>query len=270
MTSLDIVVPVYNEGRNILTVLESFRQHVRTPIRVLICYDFDDDDTLRALDGFVDPPFPIIRVKNRGRGLQEAVVTGFRLSDAPAVLVFPADDFYNAGIIDTMYQRFLSGSEIVAGSRFMYGGRLVGCPWLKAFLTRCASYTLHKLTRFPIHDATNGFRLFSRRVITELPIESTQGFALSLELLVKAHRRGWPITEVPAVWIERTEGRSRFRTIRWLPAYLRWYFYALRTMRDRVVSRAARNPLRGHVRSAGKSGSAAATSGAAEPRTGLH
>jgi hypothetical protein len=46
---------------------------------------------------------------------------------------------------------------------------------------------------------------------------------------VKAHRLGWPIAEVPAQWFERQHGQSRFRVLRWIPAYLRWYFYALAT-----------------------------------------
>jgi hypothetical protein len=71
--------------------------------------------------------------------------------------------------------------------------------------------------------------MFSRRAIRELPIESTVGFTYSLELLVKAHRRGWRVGEVPVVWVERSKGVSRFKVINWLPAYLRWYRYAFQT-----------------------------------------
>jgi len=38
---LDIVIPVYNEGENIVQVLDSLRRSVTTPFRVLICYDHD-------------------------------------------------------------------------------------------------------------------------------------------------------------------------------------------------------------------------------------
>ena len=71
------------------------------------------------------------------------------------------------------------------------------------------------------------FRLFSRRVIERIPVESDQGFCYSIELLVKAHRLDWPVAEVPVRWIERRHGQSRFRVLKWLPAYLRWYGYAL-------------------------------------------
>ena len=60
-------------------------------------------------------------------------------------------------------------------------------------------------------------------------IESDSGFCYSIELLVKCHRLGWPVAEVPAQWFERKAGESRFRVLGWLPAYLRWYFYAFAT-----------------------------------------
>jgi hypothetical protein len=71
--------------------------------------------------------------------------------------------------------------------------------------------------------------MFSRRVIDRIEVESRQGFCYSIELLVKAHRLGWTVAEVPVTWIERQSGESRFRVLKWLPAYLRWYGYAFAT-----------------------------------------
>ena len=102
-----------------------------------------------------------------------------------------------------------------------------GCPWLKAAMVRTASFTLRTFARLPTHDSTNGFRLFSRQVIDTIAIQSTEGFTYSLELLVKCDRLGWRVDEVPARWIERSQGKSRFQVIRWAPAYLRWYIYGL-------------------------------------------
>lgn len=106
---------------------------------------------------------------------------------------------------------------------------MVGCPWLKAVLVRAANFTLYHLARVPTHDASNGFRLFSRRVTAEIPIESERGFCYSIELLVKCHRLGWRIGEVPARWFQRAHGASRFQVVKWLPDYLRWYRYAFAT-----------------------------------------
>lgn len=226
---LDIVIPVYNEGEGILAILNALKQHVKTPFQVLLCYDQDEDTTLVAVRNA--PPFPfIVRfVKNRGRGAHRAVVTGFEESTAPAVLVYPGDDDYNACRVDAMVKEYRKGAEIVAASRFMSGGCMVGCPWLKASLVRGSAFILFHLARVPTHDPSNGFRLFSQRVLQTIAIESTSGFTYSLELLAKCHRLGWNISEVPVAWYERRSGTSRFRVLQWLPHYLVWFFYCFAT-----------------------------------------
>src|ERR1043165_7188529 len=93
---LDIVIPVYNEGENIVRVLDSFRKHVQTPCRVLICYDREEDNTLPVIRAYPQDAFTLQLVKNRGKGALGAVLSGFEASTAPAVLMYPADDDYNA------------------------------------------------------------------------------------------------------------------------------------------------------------------------------
>jgi glycosyltransferase involved in cell wall biosynthesis len=228
---LDVIIPVYNEGANIVRTLQSLMRAARTPLRVLICYDREDDDTLPAIRNAPDlaSALSVSFVRNRGRGAHGAVLTGFASSDAPFAVMFPADDDYNAGILDAMVAKAESGCDIVCASRFMPGGSMTGCPWLKAVLVRAGNFTLHHFARLPTRDASNGFRLFSRRVMDEIAVESDRGFCYSIELLVKCHRLGWRIGEVPARWFERAHGSSRFQVIRWLPAYLRWYAYAFAT-----------------------------------------
>jgi dolichol-phosphate mannosyltransferase len=228
-TELDIVIPVYNERENIVRVIESLRRSVATPFRVLICYDRDDDDTLMALRAYHPERLTITLVKNRGRGALGAVLEGFRASSAPAVLVFPADDDYNAPRLDRMVEQAERGCDIVAACRLMPGGCMRGAPWVKAALIRGSAFVLHRIAGVPTRDPSNGFRLFSRRVIESIPIESSLGFAYSIELLVKCHRLGWKVGEVPVEWHERTAGESRFRVGRWLPQYFRWFCYALAT-----------------------------------------
>lgn len=209
-------------------MLDHLKQHVKTPYRVLICYDHDNDNTLPALDARRGQE-ALERVKNTGRGAHGAVLSGFQASTSPYVLVFPADDTFNGGIIDRMVDQARAGCAIVCACRFMPGGTMEGCPFLKAFLVRTAAWTLRYIARLPARDATSGFRLFTRRVLEQIPIESTEGFTYSIELLVKSDRLGWKIGEVPALWFERKTGTSRFRVLRWIPAYLRWYFYAFGT-----------------------------------------
>ena len=218
---LDIVIPVYNEGANILRTLQSIARAVQTPTRVLICYDRDDDDTLTAIANNREDVagLEIEFVRNRGRGAHGAVLSGFAAGRAPYAMVLPADDDYNAAIIDAMVSRAAAGCHIVCASRFIRGGNMANCPWLKALLVRAGNFTLYHLARLPTRDASNGLRLFSRHVLDTVIVESDRGFCYSIELLVKCHRLGWHIGEVPAQWFERTAGKSRFQVVRWLPDY---------------------------------------------------
>jgi dolichol-phosphate mannosyltransferase len=225
---LDILIPVYNEGGNILSTLQALADQVRSCYRVLICYDFEEDNTLAAIrqhGGFTNIEF----VRNRDRGPHAAIMTGFQSSAAPFVLVYPADDDYNAAIVDRMLQKAREGNDIVCASRFIPGGSMVGCPWLKAVLVRLSAFTLYYFARVPARDPSNGFRMFSRRLLERVSVESSHGFTFSIELLAKCDRLHWPIAEVPAQWRERAHGQSRFRVVRWLPAYLRWYVYIFAT-----------------------------------------
>jgi glycosyltransferase involved in cell wall biosynthesis len=244
MSRLDVIIPVYNEGANILPALQSLMRAVKTPLRVLICYDREDDNTLTAIRKDRDTlgALAIEFVRNQGAGVHGAVLTGFAFSAAPFVVVMMADDDYNSGIIDAMVAKAESGCDIVCATRFMPGGSMVGCPLLKSALVRTGNFTLHHLSRLPTRDATNGFRLFARRVLNQIIIQSDRGFCYSIELVVKCHRLQWRIGEVPAQWRERTRGTSRFQVMKWLPAYLRWYFYAFATT---YLRRSARTvPLR--------------------------
>ena len=128
-----------------------------------------------------------------------------------------------------MYKMFTENNDIVVASRFMKGGSMKGCPIIKSILVRSASSTLYFFSSIPVRDASNGFRLFSRRLLNTVSIESKVGFAYSLELLSKCNRLKFNIKEIPAQWEERSVGSSRFKIINWLPEYLRWYFYGLGT-----------------------------------------
>ena len=235
---LDIIIPVYNEAANIIKVFEQFRLHIKCNYRVLICYDFPEDDTLIAIrtyqeqmhDNYNQPSIDIQLIRNSSSGPLSAIVSGFKRSTAPYVLVYPADDFINAQLIDQMMLMAKNGAEIVCPSRFISGGYMQNCPKIKSLLMQATNFLLHKIAKIPTHDASNGFRLFSRKVLDTINIESTKGFAYSIELLVKAHRLNYKIVELPSRWIERTNGKSRFKIFSWSYCYGRWFVYAFCTI----------------------------------------
>ena len=226
---LEIVIPIYNEGEKVIKLLNQFQVSVKTQFRVLLCYDTDDDNIFDYKDDLTKFKFEVLFVKNFDKGPCSAINKGLNFGNSDCVIVYPADDFLNINIVDKMYFSFKDGNDIVVASRFIKGGSMKGCPLLKSILVRIASSTLYFFSSIPVKDASNGFRLFSRKLLNTVEIESTVGFAYSLELLAKCNRLKFKIYQIPAKWEERSEGSSRFKIIRWLPQYLKWYFYGLST-----------------------------------------
>lgn len=228
--SLQIIMPVYNEGENILRTLRETEDKIRTRHCILLVYDFDDDNTLPVVRRYTEEKKPsnIELVKNRyGSGVLNALRTGFDIAKGDVVLVAMADLSDDLSVVDTMFDHINKGSDVVCGSRYMKGGRQLGGPLLKKLLSRIAGISLHLITRVPTHDISNSFKMYRKSVIDDVKIESRGGFEVGMEIVVKAFLRGYKITEVPSVWQGRVAGKSRFRLVRWLPSYLRWYIYAL-------------------------------------------
>lgn len=226
---LEIIIPIYNEGIKVVELLKNFNDVVKTKIRVLLCYDDESDDIFKYKEKINNFSFKVILVKNSSSGPCAAIKEGLYYGTSDCVIVYPADDFLNINIIDEMYLSFKKNNDIVVASRFIKGGSMIGCPLIKSILVRVASSSLYILSSIPVKDASNGFRLFSRKLLNTVTIESKVGFAYSLELLTKCNRLKLNISEVPAQWEERSEGSSRFKVFKWLPEYLKWYFYGLCT-----------------------------------------
>ena len=227
--SLEIIIPVYNEGKNIIKVFDHLQINIKNKFIILLCYDHEDDDLFLYLNELKKKNINFKLIKNKFFGPCGAVKTGFLFSDADIKIVYPVDDLINGNIIDKMVQNYNEGYDIVAPSRFMKGGSMKKCPLVKSILVRFASFTLYHLSSIPIEDASNGFRLFSKKNLNKYEIESKLGFAYSLELLVKAHRDGFKITQIPSSWEERELGKSKFKILKWIKEYLKWYFYGLCT-----------------------------------------
>ena len=224
--ALSVVVPVYNEGEHVVPTLRGLVEKTSVrPLEVLIVHDFDEDTTVPVVKR-LQAELPELRLHRNtlGRGVLNAMKSGLRAARAPFVLITMGDASDDPADIDAMYSMARGGADVVAGSRYMLGGRQVGGPLLKRTMSRAAGLSLHWLGGLPVHDATSNFRLYSKRLLNQVTIESKGGFELGLELTVKAYRLGLQVAEVPTTWRDRAAGQSRFKLWQWLPRYLHWYW----------------------------------------------
>jgi glycosyltransferase involved in cell wall biosynthesis len=222
-----LIVPARNEDRLIGIFLERIAENVNLNIEVLVVVDSPKDSTLAALQSDKKNKFSVRPiVSNLGAGPANAIKFGIASANSEIVVITMADGSDDPRNIDDLIRLIERGCVVAAASRYMPGGQQIGGPRLKKFLSLNASRILRIVGGLGVHDATNSFKGYSRPFIKNVGIESEHGFEIGLELIAKAHRRKLLIAEVPTIWIDREIGTSNFQLKKWLPHYLKWFFYA--------------------------------------------
>jgi len=239
---LTIVVPAYQEGDAILPGLRRILDAVRTPAELLVVVDAADDSTVAPVRELAKAePSVRVEVNDYGRGPANAIRYGIHQAIAPIVVVTMADGCDDPRQIDDLARLVDRGVVVAAASRYMPGGQQVGGGRFKTFLSRTAGRTLHAFADIGTRDATNSFKAYRRSFVTDVGIDSRDGFEIGLELTAKARRLRLPVAEIPTIWLDRTEGASNFKVLKWLPKYLRWYRFAFggRLTLDQLVAKTA-------------------------------
>ena len=222
---ISIVIPVYNEGEAITACLDQLLAAVDPPVEVLVVHDMPEDTTVPVLERY-DNAVVLPTLNTYGRGPANAIRFGLDAASGDVIVVTMGDGSDDASQISEMARLVREGHAIVAASRYMKGGRQVGGPRLKSWLSRAAGVSLYHLARVGTHDATNSFKAYRAGFVHNSGVESTAGFEIGIELVAKARRTRQSVTEIPTTWNDRDDGESRFDVIGWLPSYLRWYLYA--------------------------------------------
>jgi len=233
---LSIIMPVYNEGSVIEKTVSRVEKAVNYPHELLIIYDMEEDNTVLPVKKLQNKFKNIKLIKNiYGKGALNALKTGLKKASGDAMCVMMADLTDDPKVVNEMMKKFQQGSDLVAASRYMKGGHQIGGPLVKQLMSRGAGLSLHYLAGIPTHDATNSFKIYSKKFLNNTKIESNGGFELGIELTVKAHFNGYKVSEVPTTWTYLAK-ESRFFLKKWLPKYLKWYFWALKKILFNKVS----------------------------------
>ena len=99
----DILIPVFNENETIIKTLKNIISAVKYNYNIFICYDYDEDPTLRIIKENFANNSKIIFIKNSSKGFNAALISGFRHSRAKAVIFYMADDHINHNTINLCY-----------------------------------------------------------------------------------------------------------------------------------------------------------------------
>lgn len=225
--NVSVVIPAYNEGADVVSVLNRVGSAVTLPCEIVVVVDTPDDSTIPFVEqvAATDGRIRVI-VNTYGRGPANAIRYGIDQAMAPVVVVTMADGCDDPHQIDVLTRLVDRGVVVAVASRYARSGQQVGGPFLKGFISRMAGLTLFYFARVGTRDATNSFKAYSKAFIEKVGIESDQGFEIGIELVSKARRYRQPVAEIPTIWLDRAFGTSNFKLVAWLPRYIRWYFYA--------------------------------------------
>jgi cephalosporin hydroxylase len=224
---LDVVIPMDRRSGGLLDTLSALDSSLQTYRSVLLCCAPGSRGALSALQGRQFDNLNIVVIECGGADSHAPVVAGLRASAAMAVVVLPPDGAKNVRDIGAMAAMVHSGYALVAGNRLTQADP--ECTWGDALLARIAAFPLRHIARLPVRDPTNVFRIYSRRAIDEIAIESSRGFGYNIEILAKCHRAGLKVGEVSVTCAGRQILKRMLTPSDWSLGYVRWLFYALAT-----------------------------------------
>jgi dolichol-phosphate mannosyltransferase len=211
-----VIVPTFNEADNITSVLD---QVMSLPggISVLVVDDGSPDGTADHVRRVRDRhPGRIFLVERAGKlGLGTAYIQGFHFAlrhDFTYVCEMDADLSHNPSDLLRLIGPVAAGTaDMTVGSRYIDGVRVMNWPLPRLVLSYAAGVYTRVITRLPIFDVTAGFKCYHRRVLEAIDLDrvKSNGYSFQIEMKYRAWRGGFRVVEIPIVFTERTEGRSK-------------------------------------------------------------
>lgn len=208
-----VIIPTYNEAENIRPVVERVRASV-PDAHILVADDNSPDGTGKIADE-LDAGDDHVRVLHRHgkEGLGAAYLAGFRWGAEAGygVLVeMDADGSHQPEELPRLLTA-LRGADLVLGSRWVPGGRVVNWPRSRELLSRGGSMYSRLLLDVPLRDVTGGYRAFRVETLRGLGMDdvASQGYCFQVDLAHRAVRGGYQVVEVPITFVERERGDSK-------------------------------------------------------------
>ena len=193
-----VIVPTYNERDNLPTLAERVLNQ-SIAIDMLVVDDGSPDGTGEIADALAKK-HPSIHVLHRARknGLGRAYCDGFRWAlERDYEFIFEMDGDFSHNPDDLpKFLEAMEGKDLVLGSRYQNGIRVINWPLNRLLLSLCAAQYVKIITGMPITDPTGGFKCFRRRALQAIDLDQVQsnGYSFQIELTHKLWRQGMQIS----------------------------------------------------------------------------
>lgn len=208
-----VVVPTYNERDNVERLAEGILA-ASPGTHILFVDDESPDGTGQLLDELAGAE-PRVFVLHHGakQGIGRAYVAGFEWAlarDYDFILEMDADLSHDPADVPRLLAAAHT-TDLVIGSRYVGGIRVVDWPLHRLLLSRGASIYVRLVTGLPVYDPTGGFKCFRRAVLEAMNLHRVRsnGYSFQIEMTHDAWMRGFAVREVPITFVERRSGHSK-------------------------------------------------------------
>jgi dolichol-phosphate mannosyltransferase len=208
-----VVVPTYDEVENLEPLVGRVRASV-PDADLLVADDNSPDGTGELADKIAAADMHVHVLHRPGKeGLGAAYLAGFQWAlerDYGVVVEMDADGSHRPEDLPTLL-RALERADLVLGSRWVPGGRVVNWPTRRKVLSLGGNTYARLALGVPLRDITGGYRAFRRETLLDLDLDgvSSQGYCFQVDLAWRAYRRGLRVVEVPITFVERERGASK-------------------------------------------------------------
>jgi dolichol-phosphate mannosyltransferase len=210
-----VVLPTYCEVENIESLIREL-QELKLNLIIAVIDDSSPDGTADIVRKLQEKYGNIILfVRPKKLGLGTAIISVFRsiLSSEGQpnyIITMDADYSHNPRDIPKLIDAARGGYDLVIGSRYCEGGRIIGWDNMRWLTSRVANLIASLIIRTRVHDCTSGLRCYSKRYVkTVLPNLHSQTYEIQIETVKQARLQGFRVKEVPITFMNRKLGKSK-------------------------------------------------------------
>ncbi|WP_407944220.1 polyprenol monophosphomannose synthase [Marinifilum fragile] len=215
MTNRLVIIPTYNEKENIESIVRKVFS-LEKAFDILIIEDNSPDGTATIVKNLQKEFSQLHMIERKGKlGLGTAYIAGFKWAlenNYEYVFEMDADFSHNPEDLVRLYEACANlGGDMAIGSRYVSGVNVVNWPMGRVLMSYFASKYVRIVTGMKIHDATAGFKCYTRKVLETINLDKIRfkGYAFQIEMKFTTWKFGFNIIEVPIIFTDRTQGTSK-------------------------------------------------------------
>ncbi|MFE9460157.1 polyprenol monophosphomannose synthase [Streptomyces californicus] len=208
-----VIIPTYNEVENIGPIVDRVRTAV-PDAHILVADDNSPDGTGKAADEIAAADEQVHVLHRKGKeGLGAAYLAGFawgRENGYGVLVEMDADGSHQPEELPRLLTA-LKGADLVLGSRWVPGGRVVNWPKSREVISRGGSLYSRLALGLSVRDVTGGYRAFRTETLDGLGLGevASQGYCFQVDLARRAVEAGYHVVEVPITFVDREVGDSK-------------------------------------------------------------